>query len=303
MPKGTKVNVSYHAQSGRYRKYIGSQLGRDGTPKPKCWYFGSDAQEAERDALALVAAWEDIRRQGGVCWPPENAQQAQTESCAHDDNYIEVNASDLTFGDICKLWIERLDRWAASGQRSLFTASSNRARLDRLYDALPRNTKLIDLDVDQIESAVLFFASRPPLRPQPNNANAKKRLSPKSVQTYVNQLKSILNFAYELEVWDKPRRFETIFNINYKRMLAQAEEDSPLLTGVVETFAVEELSTIWDAASPRIRLVILLGLNLGWTSSDIGSAKPCHFHLEDDPPFARRKRRKTAAESRWILWP
>jgi|GEM_PF-6815084 len=241
MPKGTQISVSYHAQSGRYRKYIGSQIGRDGKLRPKCWYFGGDRREAETKALALMADWEDLRRRGAVSWPTDDAQTAQEGP----EGYDEVNASDLTFEDICKLWIERLDRLVASGQRSSYTVSSYRHRLARLYDALPKNTKLIDLEADRIEQAVLHFAGRPSQLPQPQCANIGKRLSPKTVQSYITQLKTILKYAHEIEAWDKPRRFDAMFSIGYRRMLAQAEEDSPLLTGEVKTFSLDELTTIW----------------------------------------------------------
>jgi integrase len=106
--------------------------------------------------------------------------------------------------------------------------------------------------------------------------------------------------------WEKPKRFERVFKVKWSQMKTPEErqrEQNEVVSGDVQTYSSEDLSKLFHAASPRERLYILLGLNCGFTSSEIGSLARFELFLDDPQPFVHRKRPKTGVEARWKLWP
>jgi hypothetical protein len=85
---------------------------------------------------------------------------------------------------------------------------------------------------------------------------------------------------------------------------------------VFETFTVDELKTLWQFASPLVRLEMCLALNCGFTYAEIASLALNEIHLNMPyPGIARtdrpeglgdwitRIRRKTKVYGEWRLWP
>ena len=112
MAKGTDISITWHAASGQFRKQIGKQIGRSGSPTAKVFYLGNDERAAKRKALALRAEWEALLEQGHVAWPN---QRATTRMPHRSLNVVSVNASRLTVGDAIELFKEDVRRRAELG--------------------------------------------------------------------------------------------------------------------------------------------------------------------------------------------
>ena len=66
-------------------------------------------------------------------------------------------------------------------------------------------------------------------------------------------------------------------------------------------FTVKQVQTLYNDASPRLRLWILLGLNCGFTQTDISSLTPDMVDWESG--IIARDRQKTGVDSQHKLWP
>jgi integrase len=67
-----------------------------------------------------------------------------------------------------------------------------------------------------------------------------------------------------------------------------------------KTFTLDEIRTLWNAASQRTKLYIALGLNCGYRQEDIASLIPEHIDL--DARMIRRLRSKTGTAQPHKLW-
>jgi hypothetical protein len=79
------------------------------------------------------------------------------------------------------------------------------------------------------------------------------------------------------------------------------------VTPTVDVFTDDEVVALLAASSPLVRACILLGLNCGFTSSELSSLTNDHLVLEDGGRGARWKieksRTKTGRPGAWTLWP
>jgi integrase len=75
----------------------------------------------------------------------------------------------------------------------------------------------------------------------------------------------------------------------------------------VEVFTPEQLQTIFNSAFDTqrwcdLRIFMLLGLNCGFSPSEIGSLRWTDFVIQDSNIYIERRRPKTGVRGKWILW-
>lgn len=76
-----------------------------------------------------------------------------------------------------------------------------------------------------------------------------------------------------------------------------------IVSGEVATFTIEELSALWAEPSNKVRLIMLLGLNCGFTSGEVANLRTFEVFLDPLEPFVHRFGDKTGVEASWCLWP
>lgn len=110
-----------------------------------------------------------------------------------------------------------------------------------------------------------------------------------SVRHKLRTVKALLMWAYDAELVETLPRSIKKYN------------DIPLPEPKPEFFTLKEVQTLYKEASPPVRLWILLGLNCGFTQSDISSLSP--DMVDWDRGIIARDRQKTGVESEHKLWP
>ena len=110
-----------------------------------------------------------------------------------------------------------------------------------------------------------------------------------SVHDKLRAVKALLLWAYDSELIDNLPRFIKKYN------------DITLPEPKPEFFTVKETQILYNDASPRMRLWILLGLNCGYTQTDISSLEPDMVDWECG--IIARNREKTGVDSQHKLWP
>lgn len=301
------VGVSWSEAQGQYRKYVGYQLGRNGQPQPKCWYLGTDEREAIKRALELVAEWNRLQEGGAKVWPLKAAVgHSGSEGQRRKDDFVDANA--LTVTEVCSLFVDSYRRLAEAKQVSWSFVHSTEHRMSWVMRALGAHTKMASLGEREIQEAVLFLVRRPMARRRNHQTTQPKALAIKTVVNCVRQMKAMLVWYSEMDgcTWVKPKRFEKLFRLRQRQMATAEERERAameVVSGEVATFTVEELSALWETASNKVRLFMLLGLNCGFTSSEIANLRTFEVFLDVEEQHVHRFRDKTGVEARWVLWP
>jgi integrase len=119
------------------------------------------------------------------------------------------------------------------------------------------------------------------------------RLGPVSLKSRIIRCRSVLNYAFENQLVDKPINYGSNFGppsaLTIRRDRNQA---GPKL------FTREEVLRIFDSADPVLRAMTLLGLNAGLGNNDIANLKDSH--IKDG--WLEYPRAKTGIPRRIPLW-
>jgi integrase len=123
-----------------------------------------------------------------------------------------------------------------------------------------------------------------------------KKWGPVRVRDFVQRVRSVFKFGYDLELMDKPARFGPGFARPSKKTirLARAAKGPRM-------FEAAELRPILDAAGTPLKAMILLGVNAGYGNADCGTLPLSALDL--DGGWVNYHRPKTGITRRCPLWP
>jgi hypothetical protein len=305
---GKRIGITWHAPSGQYRKYVGKQLGRNGSPQPRCFYLGADPQAAMEKALALTLEWTAIERQGYVVWPQERSGAAGT-AIGGGTEEREVNASDVTLEDAVKIYIAEQESRVLAARVSDRHAEACRHRLSRMLAFMGPKRRVCDIGQDDLMRLVNHFVSRPnALDANGRDFDPPRPIAIATVAMLVKAAKYFFEWLSEHDAieWEKPKRFRQIFRIDRGGMLTEAERErrySEVVSREVRHFTMDDLGRLYKIADGRIRAFILLALNCGFTQRDLSELRVFEVYLDAPVPYIHRERSKTGVEARWELWP
>ena len=257
-----------------------------------CWrYDGKSYQRtvATRALAVRKAAWVSDRvsliRQGRADAPPEGADvglwfMSEGKQGLSVDKGAENG--NLTLGTLVGAYLgARKTEWDA-GSLSATSYSSDVLRLRQFqaYCDKAHKSKLAD-----VVTADFLTEYRNKLLGQ----IAKGKASAVSVKHILRTAKACLAWGYKQE------KIEVL-----PRVLADYAKVT-LPPPAPEFFTVDEIQSLYGAASPRTRLYVLLGLNLGYTQADIASLE--HGMIDWSTGIVTRKRQKTGCPQSAKLWP
>jgi integrase len=120
-------------------------------------------------------------------------------------------------------------------------------------------------------------------------------LSPSTLSVEIARVKTLFGYAYDAELIDRPIRFGATFRPPPKRILRQSRNGHG-----ARVFSAEEIRTLLEAATPRMKPMILLAINAAVGPSDLARMEFGHLDLEArslDYP-----RHKTGVGRRAKLW-
>jgi len=119
---------------------------------------------------------------------------------------------------------------------------------------------------------------------------------PHRLMNLIQSIRSIFKYGYDCGLLDRPMRFGPGFKRPAAKLFRRARREAG-----IKMFEAEELRAIIEAAQPRVRPMILLGINCGLGNSDCGRL---HFeNLDLDKGILDYPRPKTECDRRAFLWP
>lgn len=294
-PKRTVImaRVATRSKAGAFtngkgwRKSIGKKLSADGRLLPARFWLGMDEQRASIAALQIECLW---LQQGRSYWPPEalaSAEAIRIGSTRTDAPQATAAAlpikgrAPLTV----KLGIERY-RAAMIGNPRLTRASKHsiQCRTRSLEQSPLASMPLDDVGAEQLTALVHHWLERPPAK------RTDEPISAYSARMIVKQARACFDWLDAMNLWEAPRRFDRLFR------LPRDGSNAP----DVKTISIDDLAKLYGAADGRKRLLILLGMNLGFCSMECAMLK--RSEIDFTKGVIRRARQKTNIITEWKLW-
>lgn len=121
-------------------------------------------------------------------------------------------------------------------------------------------------------------------------------VGPTTLNGRVGVTRSILSFAYDAELIEKPIRYSKVLRRPSKKTLRRSQAQAGR-----KHFHAKEIRTLLKASPPELRAMILLGINCGLGNTDVAALPTSYVDLEHrclDYPRA-----KTGVRRRCPLWP
>ena len=168
------------------------------------------------------------------------------------------------------------------------------------------------LTLVKCEEMLEFWAQRPPKK------NSSTAIAIATAENHILQLKMFFKWLHKRRDqygWAKP---SDLADIRVRVLETEAERTSQNSPIQVDTYSVEELTTLYQHATPLERLYMLLALNCGFGQEAISAlrrnlcwlekAHPCRhlmlgFSSTDKDSFIFSNRSKTKVYGEWKLWP
>gem|GEM_PF-1826157 len=168
-----------------------------------------------------------------------------------------------------------------------------------LKDAIS-DLPLADFEYDQILAIGDYWRSRPATKRYGGDG---KQIA---VDTVVGRLKTTSRFIRWLAnssawEWKAPTEWRQSLKVNKHKI--QTETERLELAAGPDHWTDGELQTLYRYATDRERLMMLLGLNLGYAHSELRSFRKEDIRLDEDPPLVRRLRSKTSQYFEAAIWP
>ena len=123
-----------------------------------------------------------------------------------------------------------------------------------------------------------------------------KSVNATTLNNRIGSARSILKFAYDQELIERPVRFGEEFKRPEKRLLRRAKAEAGRTY-----FHANEIRSLIEVAPPVLRAMVLLGINSGLGNTDIGNLPANCIDLERG--WLDYARVKTGVQRRCPLWP
>ena len=253
------------------------------------------AKQVAQAAAQRVEKRIRLVKEGDVSIPAHIVTKKQmgaflyNESTAMTPTTVEVDS-----GGIADLVSEYLDsrslmvtlrekKGIRKGGLSMGSYSSDKYRLQNFLKHCKNSNKT------QVSSVVTSDFLRE-YRDKILKAVASNRKSDADGKHHLRTVKAFLLWVFEQERVDSLPR--NLLSKGFARVEIQAPAP--------EFFSLKEVRSLFNAANDRLRLHILMGLNCGYTQSDISSLT--HDMVDFERGLIRRNRQKTGVQSEHKLW-
>jgi hypothetical protein len=198
-------------------------------------------------------------------------------------------------------WIKQTCLTAGPEQRVSPYGVSKLGQVKQIKEHAP-DLPLAQFDLNAIERMLHHWRNRPLAK------RSGKPMSPAHVRDIIKRIRDFLRWLHRNPDfdWRKPSDLET----TPLRVPLTREELAAKMSPVqVKTYAVEQLATLYEYATPVERLYMLLALNCGFGAAEVGSLQisevyldQVHTHYAHPGSWIKRVRFKSLVYGEWALW-
>lgn len=189
------------------------------------------------------------------------------------------NVDALTVGDLVNHFLDHREAKLNNGELAQVTYNDYKTAGAHLVETFGRYADVEGLQVSDF-------------------AKLRARLSARyclgALGQQIGRYKAIFNFAYKNNLIDAPLKMGVSFDKPSREAIKREKQSKP-----AKIFTIEELRTLYHAATPQMKAFMLLALNGGVGNSDIGKLE--FRHIQNG--WIDFPRPKTTAERKFPLWP
>jgi integrase len=187
----------------------------------------------------------------------------------------------LTVRELCNRFLTAKKLLLDSGEIAPRTWQEYHTTCERLVSEFGRERPVDDLAADDFEAL---------------RGTLGKTRGPVSLGNEIQRVRSVFKYAFDAGLTERPIRHGPAFRRPSKKVLRRLRAArGPLM------FEADELRRMLDAARPRLRAMILLGINCGFGNADCGTLPLSALDL--DGGWVRYPRPKTGVDRKAPLWP
>jgi hypothetical protein len=307
-----------------YRKGKGFEK-RKGKRMPKLFRLGRDKAKANQIILFICAQWQVLKASGQRYWTEEaldriqefQVSQYSLKQRTQVPDMRQVQKSGLSFHQALDRYIENIQECSSSTS----STKKYRIKLARYLKDCHRDILLTKIGSAEIRQMMEHYL-KPRRRKQTVriwkeskyydaeldlNIKIKKRkelISVRYADNHINELKRALKWFQQEGFMNLPkkREFHTIFH--ERRFLNSEHERCD--NGKRDVFSLEDLKSLYENASSRLRQYIVLALNLGATGHQL-NLRAKQVHVDCESPYIEDRGRtskssKRSIVGRWELW-
>lgn len=190
-------------------------------------------------------------------------------------------AAELTIRDLVNNFLNTKRSRVENSELSQVTFSNYFDTCERVISAFSKERLVSDLRPDDFEEF---------------RQSLSKTRGHRSLGNEINRVRILFKHAFDNDLIDKPVKFGTAF----KRPSVKTIRKTRQAKGK-RLFQSDELRAIIDAAKPKMKAMVLLGINCGFGNTDIATLPMSSLDLEKR--WAAFPRPKTGVERRVPLWP
>ena len=196
-------------------------------------------------------------------------------------------------------YIAHLKAWENSDHSGWKRTQVNEAKVLRAH---LQDITLARLNLQAMEDQLNYWARRPKVR------NKDKAMSALSCRNYMKRLRDFWKWLHRSEkyVWRRPEDHD---ELKVRIASIPADREAKLRSVHIETFSVEELTTLYRHATPLMRTFILLSLNCGFSIAEIATLSKDELRLQQRHPqfslpgsWILRVRGKSGVYGEFKLW-
>jgi len=189
---------------------------------------------------------------------------------------VEVPINQATLADVVEVYLQNLfaryERQDVSAQHF----SWMRRHLIYFIKHFGKDTLINDLTELDLEQYKNFHAGR-------------QDIAKITARDFLSTVKIFFRWGWKMSLIEKlPRNIDDLTKITSGR--------AKLVKTLPKIFTMDELKTLWDAASSRVKLYMALGLNCGHTQKDISDLRASELDLEHGSIKRERSKTKVYAE-------
>ena len=213
-------------------------------------------------------------------WQTALAEYQRVRDYLHAGKAPPISTDAVTLRDVCNEFLTLKDDLVQAGELKPRTFSDYKTTCAKLLASLGKNRLAGDLGPDDFAKLRRDLAGG---------------VGPVTLSHEINRCRSILKFAYEHRLIDKPVAYGQSFRRPQPKTLRLEKRKKGL-----RLFEPHQIHSLLDAASVSMRAMILLGVNCGFGNADCGQLEFQHVNLTTG--WFDYPRPKTGIDRRGKLW-
>lgn len=184
----------------------------------------------------------------------------------------------ITVADVCNQFLRSKRDKVECGELSQRSLDDYTATTDKIVEAFGKARLVEELDPEDFRKL---------------RARLAKGRSPGTLKNEINRVRCTFKYAFTNQLIDRPVRYGSNFDRPSQKVLRNDKAGRP-----AKELAAEEIRLLLDEASPQIRAMILLGVNVGYGNSDVSRLNRSDIRGN----VIDLVRVKTGAPRRCLLW-